>query len=136
MPSTWQKWVLGWIHLTNLKLPGKMPENKENGLLLNWYELSSLALLVFRFPCRLWCCFSTISHWFIRWSISANLISSGRFIFDNCFSNLAPALSLLIEMKISEPNEHDIRRDMVVFFFCLVHVKRWQLYDFTLTRFL
>lgn len=78
-------------------VPGIIPLNTENGLFLNWNALlvSSFGGWILRRWLRFKFCFSTISHWFIRFSISLNSISNGRLIFDSCFSNLFPALSLL-----------------------------------------
>lgn len=87
--------------------PGNIPENNENGLVENWnvFLSSFLDLSALRFSMRFSFCFSTISHWFIKLSISSNFISSGRFIFDNCLSSFAPALSLLLSTN-KERKQH------------------------------
>ena len=80
-------------------VPGIIPLNTENGLFFPNVNVllvsSSFAIFVLRRWFRFIFCFSTISHWFIRLSISLNWISNGRFIFDSCFSNFFPAFSLL-----------------------------------------
>lgn len=82
-------------------VPGMIPLNTENGLIGNWNDLleSSFDGFVLCRSLRLRFCFSTISHWFISLSISLNWISSGRLIFDNCFSNLLPAFCVLQTKK-------------------------------------